>query len=983
MSTEVGRNREEEFNFALRDVLRETRVRYKVTPSPVNAEQTGVLSGRENAGKRPDILIVEPRFPPVVIECSFSASDADQDARSRLGLSAANGFSEIRTALSVHIPALFQSAASPKEELTGEACIGYALYHKTGEGIRRWPDRGFIQGSVQDMASLLSSAILPKEDIERVAAQVADLVDQASCCLESLPQSTHQKIDELIKRGSVLMSLKTAMVLWLNALLIQQRLHMQDVEHAPALDFSSAPLPLHTQQVEVWRKIQKQNWRAIFDPAIEVLEMVGNSDLQSTGQALKHLVSAVQKIEMAGLGLHINVGAELFPKLSEDRKQAAAFYTQAATAELLASLTIRGRDLPSGQWSDGTIFSDRCMADLACGTGTLLRAGYRRIQAFHEVNGGSIRSVSRLHRGAMESGVIGTDISPIAAHLTSSSLAAIGMGEPYGETRIGWMNVGGEKSATGSLEYFHRPNQEDMMGRVAGGHSHGDGSSRDYSVLIDDSSIDWILMNPPYSRTRGGQSAFDITGLSDRERTACQKRWRQLTGGKPCNAKAGMAASFLVLAREKVKPGGRIGFVLPMTAAFADSWAVTRRMIELEFEDIVAVCVASGQALGEDAFSADTGMEEMLLVATRRIQSSSGMEEVGVKCVTLNSPVTRLGEAGEVARAIEHAVEHVSKSSPSRPIMIAAEEIGVVCNFASRGDGEPWGMLGTVHSDLANAAVNLSHGRLEFLNTSLVLECQMTTIEELFQVGPTHHLIGHVSGNSEIGAFEMFPVAGETDAVGSDRSLWTADAQSQRHLVVSPTHKGAPVNDGCDEMRSRQGRLFYARNMRWTSQSLLAAMTRHEVMGGSAWAALQHDDLRVCKAFALWANSSLGMIVHWTRGQRTHSGRSRTQIGALRQMPCAGLDQLDDASLDYAASRFDELAGCELLPACQAHADKTRIEIDSIVAEIAGLPQGTVDVIRELRWLWCNEPSVHGQNRQALRQLDPKKQEICENMPLS
>ncbi|MYB35458.1 MAG: hypothetical protein F4X92_10165 [Gammaproteobacteria bacterium] len=973
MSTEFGRNREEEFNFALRDVLRETRIRWKVTPSPVNAEQTGVLSGRENAGKRPDILIVEPRFPPVVIECSFSASDADQDAQSRLGLSVANGFSEIKTALSVHVPALFQSAKSPKDDLAGGASIGYALYHRTGEEIRRWPDQGFIEGSVYDMASLLSSAILPKEDIERVAAEVADLVNEASRCLESLPQSTHRKIDELIKRGSVLMSLKTAMVLWLNALLIQQRLHMQDVEHAPALDFSPEPLPLHTQQVAVWRKIQKQNWRAIFDPAIEILETVGNSDLQSTGQALKHLVNAVQKIEMAGLGLHINVGAELFPKLSEDRKQAAAFYTQAATAELLASLTIRSGDMSSDEWSHGEIFKDRCMADLACGTGTLLRAGYRRIQAFHEVNGGSIESVSQLHRWAMEQGMIGTDISPIAAHLTSSSLAAIGMGEPYGETRIGWMNVGGEKSATGSLEYFHLPNQEDMMGRVAGGHSHGDGRNKDYSVLIDDNSIDWMLMNPPYSRTRGGQSAFDIAGLSEQERMACQKRWGQLIGRKPCNAKAGMAASFLVLAMEKVRPGGRIGFVLPLTAAFADSWTETRRMVELEFEDIVAVCVASGQALGEDAFSADTGMEEMLLIATRRMQLSSGMEEVGVKCVTLNSPVTRLGEAGEVARAITHAVERVSSGSPSRPVMIAAEEVGVVYSFTSQCDGAPWGMLGTVHPDLASAAMSLTHGRLEFLNTSLAMECPMTTIDRLFEVGPTHHLIGHISGNSQIGAFEMFPVASETDAIGSDRSLWTADASSQRCLVVLPTHKGVPVNDGCDEMRARQGRLFYARNMRWTSQCLLAAMTRHEAMGGRAWAVLQHDDLRVCKAFALWASSSLGMIVHWTRGQRTHSGRSTTQIGALRQMPCPSLDQLDDAALNHAASRFDELSGFHLLPACQAHADKARIKIDSAVAHAIGLPQGAVDVISELRWLWCNEPSVHGHNRQALRQLVPKK----------
>lgn len=119
-------------------------------------------------------------------------------------------------------------------------------------------------------------------------------------------------------------------------------------------------------------------------------------------------------------------------------------------------------------------------------------------------------------------------------------------------------------------------------------------------------------MNPPYSRTRGGQSAFDIAGLINRERAACQKRWRELVKGEPVNNRAGMAASFLALARQKVKPGGRIGFVLTLTAAFADAWSGAQQMIEEDFEDIIAVTASEG------SLSADTGMQEMLLSATRR-----------------------------------------------------------------------------------------------------------------------------------------------------------------------------------------------------------------------------------------------------------------------------------------------------------------------------------------------------------------------------
>lgn len=476
-------------------------------------------------------------------------------------------------------------------------------------------------------------------------------------------------------------------------------------------------------------------------------------------------------------------------------------------------------------------------------------------------------------------------------------------------------------------------------------------------------------MNPPYSRTRGGQSAFDIAGLPEDVRKACQKKWQNVVRDEPVTLTAGMGASFLALARKRTKLGGRIGFVLPLTAAFAKSWAATRRMIELEFTDITAIAVAAGQALGKDALSADTGMEEMLLVATRTQADAKGKNAL-IKCVTLHSPVTRSGEAGELARAISGTIDLVDGVGSSRPIVVGETEIGQVCVFDAGGRGAPWGPLGVTHAGLAVAANKMACGRLDLIGKSMELDTGMTTLGDLFHIGPTHHLIGHLRGGDAIGAFELFPVTGSADAVGADRSLWATDSEAQRSLVVLPTHKGVPVPGGnCGEMRARQGKLFYARNMRWTSQALLVAMTKHDAMGGSAWTALENNDIRVCKAFALWANSTLGMMVHWTQGQRTHAGRSRTQIGALGQIPCPKLDRIGGDKLDFAAASFDELASRQLLPACQAHADDTRREIDAAVVRMLGLPQGANESVDELRLLWCSEPSVHGQNRQAVALL--------------
>ena len=476
-----------------------------------------------------------------------------------------------------------------------------------------------------------------------------------------------------------------------------------------------------------------------------------------------------------------------------------------------------------------------------------------------------------------------------------------------------------------------------------------------------------------------GQRAFGIAGLTDQERLACQNRWSTLIRNEPVKNQAGMAASFLALARKKVKYGGRIGFVLPLTAAFGDTWSITRRMIEREFTDITAVAVASGQALGREALSADTSMEEMLLVATRRTKEeigSRGGNAAPIHCVTLQSPPTRIGEAGEIARAIATALNDIGGVGTSRPFMAGDDELGHIAVFDAGGEGAPWGPLGVVHADLGLAADSLIKGEIaHIVDTAISLNVDMATINDVFKVGPTHDIIGHVFGGDPRGAFEFYPITSRADAIGKDRALWRANGKTQKNLVVLPTHKGsASANVGSDrkrrDMRRHKSTLYYARNMRWTSQALLVATTQQPAMGGRAWTTLGHEDVRVQRAFALWANSTLGLVVHWTQGQRTQTGRAPTQIGALKQIPCPRLDRLSNAALDQAVADFDLLSKTDMLPACQAHGDDARIAIDEAVIRMLELPDQAIDTIATLRYLWCNEPSVHGWNQRALQQLE-------------
>ena len=791
---------EQEFNHLLAKALRTANPAWRRS---IKVEESSTL--KESASSRVDILIVGNDAPPVAIETSYQRGDADKDAVARLGLHYRKTMMEIKTAIAVEL---------------GETCrritridkrrpFRYAMHQKTPRGTRRFPSSGFLNGTYLDIARLAASTPAPKEDLEKTATDVADNVKAAASLLnDAIPPDYLENISQTMYQRSALSGLRTTALLWLNAMLVQRML-MGGVHSIPPLTTNPSDC------VRAWKKIREINWRAIFEPAIHILDGVSGLSPGRATSALELLKKAVEIVEGARLGSGMSIGAELFPLLAEDRKESAAFYTQAPAAEFLAAMTIK-RD--AADWMDPQLFDGFRVVDLSCGTGTLLRHAYRQARIYHEQAGGSARTLKAFHERAMEKGLCGADVSPIASHMTSTSLAVMSK-QPYDRTNIGWVGVG-DDDRTGSIEYMKTNAVSDLLAAgfgISAGQGEDDaGDSSDAwseeelptSVVARDGDASIVIMNPPYSRTHPGLGAFDIAGLSDDERDACQKRWSKLIRGEPCNKTAGMAATFLCMAYKKARAGGRIGFVLPRTAAFAKSWEETRVMVETCFEDVSVVAVAGGRALGRTALSADTNMEEIFLIATKRDKPSK--EHSPVRCVTLHDPLTRIGEATEVAKVVQ--------AGPSAgAIMLGDGEIGISHMFRT-SNGGPWSAVGSSGDTLEMVKNGLLAGRILDTDGSEVGRFESTTLGELFNVGPTHHLVGHAKGRSAIGAFTFTPVIDAIDAVGPYRSLWAVDRDNQKSLVVKPTHKGSKHNDvEADRMWKRRTTLFYQRKMRWTT----------------------------------------------------------------------------------------------------------------------------------------------------------------------
>ena len=619
----MSKSHEQMFNYALGKALKKVNHRYS-QENLVYSEQLEIAYKNGNY-IRPDILIDDKETPNIIIECSYKACDAEGDARNRLDAKYPHkDGTPINTTFAVFIDQKFRDSKTTdeiKEELLKNHLLQYAIYQQIKDEkketltVFRWPEKGFVRSTIFDLSFLIPSVATPKENLLQISETIANQVKEAARCLSrSFSIEQEKQISKKVFQKSPLSGMRTAMVTWLNALLLQQLLYSNDRKNVPPLHSTENKEYNGYLQLEHWDTIMDINWIKVFEPARNTLSKALQKSPFESAEALKLLIKSVHQITSTRLGSGIDIGAELFPRLSDDRKETAAFYTQAPSAEFLATLTIEENDLSEKEWADPDLMKKHQLVDMACGTGTLLRAAYRRILNLHEKHHKDTWDRKKMHEDAMEKGIVGIDISAIATHLTVTSLSAMCSTVDYANNRIFSVKVGGDVGYVGSLELFSSEFLTQILNKTT---KTSQDDEKDTFFNVKDGSVQWVIMNPPYSRTDGKKGAFDVSGFSKEERQRCQKRWGTLIAKKPVNKVAGMAASFLVLAKMKCKPNGRIGFVLPLTAAFAQSWQETRAMVEKCFDDIIVVAISGGKALKGKAISADTNMEEMFLIARK------------------------------------------------------------------------------------------------------------------------------------------------------------------------------------------------------------------------------------------------------------------------------------------------------------------------------------------------------------------------------
>jgi hypothetical protein len=356
---------------------------------------------------------------------------------------------------------------------------------------------------------------------------------------------------------------------------------------------------------------------------------------ESSIDIIKKVIVVVKALAPEKIGHDVlgKVFHELIP--FNIRKAVAAFYTNNEAAEILASLAIEKFDAK--------------VIDLACGSGTLLVAAYRRKKELLHCGESGISLED--HRRFLEKDLTGVDIMPFAAHLAVMHLSLQALLHETEKVRVAvWdstelkpnMNI---PAIYSELKAAYRKPTLDMFREKFV--TPKDAYMKKGAVTLEGvggeeiplEKVDLVIMNPPFTRQER---------LPKEYKESLARRFSDYH--KYAHGQLGLYGYFLFLADGFVKEDGRIAFVLPATVLRVQSARGVRKLLTERYT-IEHIITAWERA----AFSEGAQFREILLIARK------GKPKADTECCI--SSFERLPSSMEEANRYVQKLKRIVKKS--------------------------------------------------------------------------------------------------------------------------------------------------------------------------------------------------------------------------------------------------------------------------------------------------------------------------------
>ena len=935
--------------------------------SDVRSENTQAIYG--HPGLRPDILITASGRAPVVIEAEYMpAASVEAEAKDRLGLETEADGRIIEAAIALRYPGAVGEAQDLPAALS-EARLSYCVFTENG-GTTRFPETGWLDGSVEGLADMVRLVSVPQHAVDRATAILQEGIDGAAKILDELDQTRPgitEAIANLLGMANVLQTRRMACAIIANALVFHDQIagmhaRIKSLAHACG---DSVDNP-QGEVLAAWIVILNINYWPIFAIAKDILEHLDSAD---AARILRRLRNTAQGVNATGVENAHDLTGRIFQRLIADRKFLATFYTLPASAALLAQLAVD--KLEGVDWSSAEAVGKLRIGDFACGTGALLSAVYEQIAARHERAGGD---GSKLHKVMMEEVLYGCDVMPSAIHITGSTLSGVEPAVGFTNSRLYTMPYGRQQDGgvmIGSLELLQSSrvqtlfNISDPAMRTG---SAGEETAAQISTEIPDFGYDLVIMNPPFTRATNHEGAHaDITNpafaafdATDEDQSAMGTRATKLAKNTCSDGNAGIASTFAALAHRKVKLGGVLALVLPLSAASGLSWEDLREMIARDYTDVTVLSIAENDR--EMSFSSDTGMAECLVIA-RRLRVDENPNDT-YRFISLSRRPQGFAYARALGAccALDSSQVRRIKDGPygGTPTMIGGELAGYMIT-APRAP--VWRAVRVSDYSVAQTAYALNQSLLWPPGYAVPVELEMALLAKVGALGLVDRDINGPAPKSGL------PPRGPFDKVlpsptATYPSLWNHDAPNETRMVCDPDSQ-LQVRQGMEEdaavVWDTASRAHLNRDFTFGSQALAVAFTDKESIGGRVWPNVIFSDSRLDYAFAVWGNSTLGLLSYWWHSSRQQSSKASITIRSAESFPVLDLRALTDDQLLMAEKVFEEFRDKDFLPAYLADADPNRALLDRrVICNLLGFGEDIYVAVRRLSAKWCAEPSVHG-----------------------
>ena len=930
---DLGTTREEGVNVLLAELLSD----HGVSAKAERRTRSGV----------PDLQVELRGGDLVIVECKWEdgASDLEDQLDRRL-----SDFPDALGVMGVLYPERLRRAGNTKTGLQVASDLHWWLHGSRGSAR---PGRQIRQGGVTDLADQLWTLPLELEGVDRVDAAaeiVSYALEQAAghiawhARISKLVADIIGKTDQETDRAA---ALRIGCLVLFNALAFQDRLARAN-DAVPSVDESV--LYGFPKLRDAWRLIRDDiDYAPVFDLALDLLQVLSFGPDETQLPVIYPLQAAVRQTRT--LEGH-DLSGRLFHTLLTDAKFTGAYYTSVPAATLLSRLVFHDWP-PKVDWSDHEFPASLNVADLACGTGTLLLAVATEVERRHRDAGG--RHSANLHKAMVEQALHGYDVQLSAVHFAATSLAMLNPDIEFDRMNLYVMPLGTEGAtvALGSLDFleanatavqFALSPAETGIAALDPAKVRNDGSrgaaDGETATLPN---LDLAIMNPPFTRSVIGNLLFGSQPAG--ERGKMQAELKRRLRAQQASATAGLGAAFVATASPKLRPGeGRLALVLPLTVCTGPSWEQTRALIERDFA--LDTVIASHDPLRWN-FSDSTDLSEVLLIATRRPKKPSARERRTTFVNLWRNPDGVL-DAHRAARTIVATAPADYEGTGTALLEVDGQHVGEVLRIPeSKLFGKQWAGVQFARVDVVRSALKLMNdGEVWIPGEVEASSVPLCDLKLLGEIGPD---IRDVRDGFE-----------PTNAVTAYPMVENHDTKKRRCIATEPDRYLAPLVKprpsrplkAVDQLWPKAGKLLIAARLRLNTARVFAMHSEVNVLA-SMWWPVRVDSQPSEKALAVWMNSSLGLLALLAIRNTTEGGWVQLKKAYLQYLPVIDLRLIAPSQLQGLSDLFDEMATAEFesLPAI-AHCPARRA-LDDGVSEILGLPN-----LATLRDLLASEPVV-------------------------